>query len=804
MAPEAKAECELEIAHVLFIDAVGYSKLAIDEQREWQNTLNRVVRSTDRFRVAESTGRLIRLPTGDGMALIFSDSPESPAESAVEISKALKSYPQLAFRMGIHSGPVSRVVDVNDRSNVAGAGINIAERVMSCGDAGHILLSKRAAEDLAEYGKWRPHLHEIGEFAFKHGTRVRLVNFYNDEVGNAELPKRFEEDREEESHARPSRFFSRRIWFVPALIGIAMLALAGYFLHGKLRSSSKSAADSRPATSAKSIAVLPFANLSDDKQNAYFVEGVQDEILTALAKVADLKVISRMSVMQYAADTRRNLPDIARALGVAHVVEGSVQRVGNRVRVNAQLIDARTDAHMWAEHYDRELADIFAIESELAQQIVAQLRAHLSAKEKAAMEERPTFDIAAHDLYVRAKRALGKAASVRPAENLTEAAQLLHQALDLDPNFFMGYCALASVHDQIYLAGVDHTPSRLAQAQAAIDAALRLRPESGEAHLALADHLYCGYLDYERARAELSIAREALPNEPHVFELTSYIDRRQGRWEESLRNIQRALELDPRNADYLQQIARSYGYLRRAPEEAAALDRALAIVPRDIGVRIHRAAIAMECRADTKPMHAVIGTILQENPNSAPEFADQWFYVAICERDFAAAGRALAAMPESGYTNEGFAYPKTWFEGFFARTRGDTSAAALAFTQARNAVEKTMREQPDYAQALCLLGAIDAALGKKDQAMREGREASALLPVTKESINGSLLMVHLSLIYSWCGEIDLALRQLDATAQIPSPLNYGDLRLNPGWDSLRGDPRFEKIVALLAPAESTR
>jgi len=405
---------------------------------------------------------------------------------------------------------------------------------------------------------------------------------------------------------------------------------------------------------------------------------------------------------------------------------------------------------------------------------------------------------------VRAKRAMGRAASVRPVENLTEAAQLLHQALELDPNFFMGYCALASVHDQIYLAGVDHTPSRLAQAQAAIDAALRLRPESGEAHLALADHLYCGYLDYERARAELSIAREALPNEPRVFELTSYIDRRQGRWDESLRNIQRALELDPRNVDYLQQIVRSYGYLRRYPEQAAALDRVLEIVPRDAGVRIQRAAIALESRADPKPMHAVLNMILQENPSSAPQFADQYFYLAICERDFAAAGRALMAMPESGYTNEGFAYPKAWFEGLFARAHGDASAAALAFARARSVVEKTMREQPDYAQALCLLGAIDAALGQKEQAIREGREASALLPVTKESINGSLLMLHLSLIYTWCGERDLALQQLDATARIPSPLAYGELRLNPVWDSLRRDPRFEKIAASLAPAESRR
>ena len=802
MAPETKAECELEIAHVLFIDMVGYSKLAIDQQRELQDILNRVVRSTARFRAAESAGKLIRLPTGDGMALIFSDSPESPAQSAVEISKALGAYPNLAVRMGIHSGPVSRVVDVNDRSNAAGAGINIAERVMSCGDAGHILLSRRAAEDLVESAMWRPHLHEIGECALKHGTKVTLVNLFSNEVGNPELPKRLQEYRDEESRKRSRENFLSRYQVVVAAVIVAMLVLAGYFLSGKHLTSRKASTANTGAISAKSIAVLPFANLSDDKQNAYFAEGVQDEILTALSKVADLKVISRMSVMQYAANTRRNLPDIARALGVAHVLEGSVQRAGNRVRVNAQLIDARTDAHMWAEHYDRQLADIFAIESELAQQIVTQLRAQLSPREKAAIEERPTSNLAAYDLYVRAKSALARAGSVRPAENLSEAEQLLNQAIELDPNFFSGYCALASVHDQIYFGGVDHTPSRLAQARAAIDSALRLRPESGEAHLALADHFYCGYLDYERARTELQVARESLPNEPRVFELTSYIDRRQGRWDESLRNMQRALDLDPHNLSYLQQIARSYNYLRRFSEQAAALDRALEKMPRDMGIRIQRAAIALEARADTKPLHGVIDRILQENANSAAQIADVWFYLALCERDFEAASRALAAMPEDGYTNEGLAFPKSWFEALAARAHGDMPAAKAAFGKARAIVEKNVREQPDHAQTLCVLGVIDAGLERKDDAIREGREASALLPVSKESINGSLLMQYLAVIYAWCGETDLAFEQLEATARIPSPLNYGELKLNPWWDLLRRDPRFDKILTSLAPVSS--
>jgi tetratricopeptide (TPR) repeat protein len=384
-----------------------------------------------------------------------------------------------------------------------------------------------------------------------------------------------------------------------------------------------------------------------------------------------------------------------------------------------------------------------------------------------------------------------------------DAARLLEEAVRLDPNFFLGYCTLASVHDQIYFGAIDHTPARLALARGAVDIALRLRPESGESHLALAEHLYCGYADYDRARAELQIARQSLPNEPRVFELTSYIDRRQGRWDKSLLHLKRALELDPRNLYYMQQLARSYGYLRRYSEEDAILARALEIAPHDTGMQIQRAAIALEAHADTKPLRAIIDALVRENPASASGFAEQWFYLALCEHDFEAASRALAAIPEKGATNEGFAFPKAWFEGFFGRVSGDTTLTETALSHARITVAKTMDPQSDYAQPLCILGMIDAALGRKSEAIREGREASSLLPVSKESINGSLLMQYLALIYTWCGETDAALSQLEATARIPSPVTYGDLRLNPAWDSLRKDPRFDKIVASLAPGAST-
>ena len=801
MGTEPKTELELEIAHVLFIDTVGYSKLAIDEQREWLDTLNRIVRGTDRFRAAESTGNLISLPTGDGMALVFSDSPESPVQCAIEITRALNASRHMPLRMGIHSGPVSRVMDVNDRSNAAGAGINVAQRVMSCGDAGHILLSKRAAEDLAEYGLWRPYLYDVGECVFKHGTKITLVNFYKDQVGNPELPIRLQEYKRDSSQKALRVAFYRRYRFAilaAILIALTLGGYAGFFAPFAWFKSNRPS--SATPISEKSIAVLPFENLSDEKANAYFAEGVQDEILTALAKVADLKVISRTSVMQYNVAAQRNLRDIAKALGVAHVLEGTVQRAGDRVRVSAQLIDARTDAHLWAEHYDRKLADIFAIESDVAERIVSQLRARLSPKEKAAIQERPTSSVAAYDLYIRAKALLAIAVNVRTKENLMDAVRLLEEAVAHDPKFLIGYCYLASAHDQIYFASIDHTPARLASARNAVNAALSLQPESGEAHLALAEHLYCGYLDYGRAREELAIARNALPNEPRVFELTSYIDRRQGRWTESLENLKQALELDPRNSYYVQQLARSFDFLRRFAEEAETLDRALAIVPQDTGVRIQRAAVDLESRADTKPMHSVIDTILRENATSAADFADQWLYLALCERDFNAAARALAAMPDNGYTNEGFAFSKSWYEALIARARGDVSAEA-AFLRARATIEDTVRNQPDYPQALCVLGMIDAGLGHKAEAISEGKRANTLLPVSKESINGSLLMQYLSVIYAWAGEKDLAFEQLAATASIPSPLNYGELRLNPWWDTIRDDPRFQEIVASLAPAD---
>jgi TolB-like protein len=399
--------------------------------------------------------------------------------------------------------------------------------------------------------------------------------------------------------------------------------------------------------SQKSIAVLPFENRSEEKANAFFADGVQDEILTNLAKIADLKVISRTSVMQYRGDALRNLREVAQQLGVAHIVEGSVQRSGNRVRVNAQLVDARTDAHLWGQTYDRDLADIFAIQSEIAQKIADQLQAKLSPKEKSAINEWLTSDLAAYDLYLQAKELLF-VDPARARENSFKAVQLLHQAIARDPAFLLAHCQLAYAHDLIYFFGFDHTETRLALAETSVRTAVRLQPNSGETHLAQAIHFYWGYFDYDRAREELAKAQHALPNNVQIFKFFGLIDRRQGHWDEALRNLEHAVSLDPRHVELIIHLELTYFLLRRYEEALAMCNRALTLEPRSIYFRIQRPLIAVEAEADMAPLRAVLNTIEAEGPSSAAEVAEDAFRLALRERDPAAAARALANIPSKG------------------------------------------------------------------------------------------------------------------------------------------------------------
>ena len=728
MSRDVNTEPELETAHVLFIDAVGYSKLLIKDQRALCDALNRLVTSSDEFRKADAAGKLVSLPTGDGMILVFADSPEAPALCASEISQALRDFPQLHLRMGIHSGLVSRVIDVNHRMNIAGAAINLAQRVMSYGDSGHILVSKRTADDLMEYPRWQSFLHEIGECTMKHGVKMVLVNFYKDEVGNPALPNRCKESAQTLPPKGPPAGKRRNVLISGTLLGL-VLATLGYFSFTRstaLVQRNRSPLSENISIPEKSIAVLPFQNLSDDKQHTYFADGVQDEILTNLAKVADLKVISRTSVMQYKNTTTRGVREIARNLGVAHILEGTVQQIGDRVHVSAQLIDARTDMHMWADHYDRNLVDVFEIENELAERIVSALQSKLSAKEKAAIEEKPTSDLGAYDLYVRAKFLIENAVFNEPKKaGLLEAIGLLEQAVTRDPMFALVYFQLAHAHDQMYLLEFDHTQNRLDLADAAIQAIKHLRPDSGEVHLALAKHLYWGYQEYGGARRELEAALQKLPNEPIVFLLTGYIDRRQGQWDEAMRNMRRAAELDPRNSFILQQIALGYSALRKYADSAATLDRAVTISPKDVAVLVQRADVYADWRGDTKPLHATIATLIADQPGATRRVAGDWLHLALWERDADAAGRALSLLGADGCHRDA-PFPLGWCEGRVALLRGDMASAREAFERAKKEIKAIVLEQPNYAQALCAIGMIDAALGNKEEAIQKGQTSGEI------------------------------------------------------------------------------
>jgi TolB-like protein/Tfp pilus assembly protein PilF len=556
----------------------------------------------------------------------------------------------------------------------------------------------------------------------------------------------------------------------------------------------------------KSIAVLPFENLSRDPDNAFFTDGVQDEILTNLARIADLKVISRTSVMQYKTGAGRNHREIGQQLGVAHLLEGSVQRAGNKVRLIAQLIDARSDAHLWAQTYDRDLADVFAIQSEIAKAIADQLRAKLSPVEKSAIERPPTSDVVAFDLYSRAKNLdlMAGANFATNEKNLPQAIDLLKQATARDPDFFLAHCLLAYAHDRVYFFLIDRTPERLAQAQAALEAAARLRPEAGETHLAKAYHLYWGSLDYAGAMAELEIARRSLPNEARVYELPGYIARRQGKWEESLRYLARALELDPRNFLTLTQTAISYQRLRRDTEAAAIYDRALAIYPDNLDAQFNRAELDVDSKADTRAYRRVLDELRRKDPTAFKERAADAFSLAMWDRNVPAAEAALLALGDTPIRDNVLVYNAKANAAFLARMANNEEKARAAFAAAREEQEKTVQAQPNSGGALVVLGLYEAALGRKEEALRDGRRAMELLPVEKDALNGARVITVFATIAAWVGEKDLALEHLAQAVQLPAGPTYGVLKLGVDWDPLRGDPGFEKIVADLAPKSAAK
>jgi TolB-like protein/Tfp pilus assembly protein PilF len=547
------------------------------------------------------------------------------------------------------------------------------------------------------------------------------------------------------------------------------------------------------------IAVLPFENLSEQREDATaFVDGVQDDILTKLAKIAGLKVISRTSVMDYRG--KRNVRQIGNELRVSHVLEGSVRRTGTHLHLNAQLIDTRTDTHVWVEQYDRDLNDLFAIQSEIAQKVADQLHAKITPAEKLAIERKPTGDLVAFDLYSRANDILSGKNSRPP--DFAQAVDLLNRTVARDPSFLEAYCQLAFAHDQLYFDWIDRTPAQLAMAKDAIDSAFRLKPDSGEAHVAQAVHLYRGYLDYDGALAELEVARQTLPNHARIFQLMGAIQRRQGHWEASRRNLERAVELDPRDTDTLEILSSDYARFRRYAEAKTWLTRAVAVAePDDISMKLALPEGELDVNADPRPLHQAIDSIRATNPGvGTSAIAHDWLFCALAERDGAAATQALSALNKNEISlADKVSFNRHFVEGLIARMTNDERRAQLAFVAARAEQEKIVEAQPDFGPAWCALGMIDAGLGRKEESLREGRRALELLPAEKEALVGRYLVRYFAVIAAWVGEKDLACEQLAVVVRPPSNVSYGELKLMPWWDPLRGEPCFEKIVHSLAP-----
>jgi TolB-like protein/Tfp pilus assembly protein PilF len=599
---------------------------------------------------------------------------------------------------------------------------------------------------------------------------------------------------EDADRARPRA--KSHAWIYVAAIG-ALLSIGLFFLG---RYSVAPTQNTVAEASAKSIAVLPFENLSDDKQNTYFADGVQDQILTNLGRVSDLKVISHTTVRQYKSGVPRKLREIGKQLGVTHILEGSVQRAGDRLRIAAQLIDARTDSQIWAETYDRTASDLFAIQSELAESIVAQLEAKLSPQQKAEIEQRPTRDLVAFELYLRAKQIVDSylvADDVRAA--VLSALQSLDQAIKRDSDFLSAYCYIARANDLLYFFDLDPTPDRVLLAEAAVKAALRLRPDSAEAHFAMADFLFRCHRDYDSALKELAIARSALPNDTAFFILSGYINRRRNNWAQAERDFSDAVAVDPRNPNAYNLLADTYNLQRRHLLAAQVYDRVLAAGERTPIVLYRKASAIFNRTANSTELRDV----LAKNPDMDVGGGQTPYRVffALIDGIFAEAERALVASPREDFQDidYSFYYPKAWFEGMIARAKGDSARATEAFSNTRKILEQRLAIKPEDARTIAVLAQVDANLGRKELAIQEAQHAVDLMPLSKDIYDGALVLEGLAQVYTWTNEPDRAIELLQKLATMPSYVNYARLKLLPLWNPLRGDPRFQKIVNSLAP-----
>jgi TolB-like protein/class 3 adenylate cyclase len=775
---------QLEIAHVLFIDIVGYSKLLTNEQRERLQELNRMVRETEQFRVAEAEAKLVRIPTGDGMVLAFFTSPDAPVRCAVAIGRVLRGRYDLPLRMGIHSGPVDLVQDVNVKPNLAGAGVNMAQRVMDCGDAGHILLSARAADDLAQYAEWKSQLHYLGEIEVKHGLRVRVASLYNEETGNPALPRKLQRQR----LLRRRRLVTSLAIVVILFIGLS-LGLWAWQLHNK---SLQLAATEAAAQREKSVAVLPFENVSTGEDNDVFAGGVHREVLLNLAKLADLKVISRTSVMRYKPGTERNLKQIAEELGVNYIVEGSVQREANHIHVTVELINARTDAHAWAETYDGNLAEVLTFQSEIAQRITNQLGAKLSPRESKELASKPTQDVAAFEAYIRAK-ALMETPNIddeqgKFIEDNTRAVQLLEQAVARDPKFAGAYWALSEANIQLYLTSDPPNLEYRSRAEAALKEAQRIAPEAGETLHAQARVTYYGYLDFTGALTTLEEAAKSLPNNAEVTMTRAFLYRRFGRWQEAYALFVRSSELDPR--DLLAYISAGGAALelRWWDELDQMFERIKKHFPRRARVATIEHAIVLRLRGDVAAGNKQLEDVKLQMPD---DFAPL-FYIPFWKRDFEQCRRLVTeAAKHSELQDE--RWDKQLQLAFVTKFPFDEQAARDAEKRLEERLAGSIHREKQ-GELVIALSNVKMLLGKKKEALRIAEESVEQHPISEDAFVNVERLRRLAFMYLYAGENDRALQTFAKLVQLPGGEFYGELTYNPVLDGLRQDPRFEQIL----------
>jgi TolB-like protein/Tfp pilus assembly protein PilF/class 3 adenylate cyclase len=786
MADEQKSKLRLEIAHVLFIDVVGYSKLRINEQSAQMEKLREIVRGTEQFRAAEAEGKLLRLPTGDGGALVFRNNPEAPVLCAEEIAKALKSHPEIRVRMGIHSGPVNEVTDLNEQANIAGAGINVAQRIMDCGDAGHILVSKHAAEDLEQYDQWQPYLHDLGECEVKHGERLHVVNLYNNEIGNPAVPTKYAANAMAGTTTSAAAGSRRRYSIVAMAIG-ALIVIGATSLFLTTRTAFRNITGRggpASAISEKSIAVLPFQNLSDDKSNAYFTDGIQDEILTRLSKIAALKVISRTSTQKYKS-TPENLREVGQQLGVANFLEGSVQKVANAVHVNVQLIRAATAEHLWAESYNRKLDDVFGVEGEVANAIADQLNAKLTGAEQKAVAEKPTQNAAAYDVYLRAV-AIDNAQTL---EITKKVADLYAEAVRLDPQFALAWARLAVARSHLYFNGIDLQTNSGAAVKEAADRAISLQPELGEAWLAQGVYRYRVLRDFQGALQSYEEALRRLPNSAFVLEQMAHLERRLGQFDVAQRHYQAAAQLNPRDIGVLLTLADTLQTVRRYDEARTVLDRALEMSPGNEAALAVK-ALSFQAQGRLKEAAEILAKAPANSQDEALSFARA--IQLYDERRFHEAIVQIRQHTPAAFADD----PRTMtLLGLCQKFAGHDDEARATFARAASAMKPTPDSvvPVDARQLPCYLAWVYAVLGEKEKALEQARRA--INDYESDALSKPFAETALAIVQAQLGDIDSAIAALPHLLEAPNGETCGDLQINPLWDPLRKDPRFQKLCA---------